>query len=69
MLRPRSEERTGHSYRLHPLAAKYETPEAMEAAFRAALARIQAGDLPNLKLPTYHQAPPAPTGRPKLQVA
>lgn len=41
----------------------------MEAAFRAALARIQAGDLPNLKLPTYHQAPPTPTGRPKLQVA
>ncbi|MFE9636737.1 hypothetical protein [Streptomyces sp. NPDC006463] len=48
---------------------KYETPEAMEAAFRTALVRIQAGDLPNLKLPTYHQAPPAPTGRPKLQVA
>ncbi|MET9607290.1 hypothetical protein ABZZ17_19770 [Streptomyces sp. NPDC006512] len=69
VLRPRSEERNGNSYRLHPLAAKYESPEAMEAAFRAALARIQAGDLPNLKLPTYQQAPPAPTGRPKLQVA
>ncbi|MFD3808173.1 hypothetical protein ACFWTC_32335 [Streptomyces sp. NPDC058619] len=69
VLRPRSEERNGNSYRLHPLAAKYETPEAMEAAFRDALARIQAGDLPNLKLPAYHQAPPAVTGRPKLQVA
>ncbi|MFJ6501405.1 hypothetical protein OG280_40850 (plasmid) [Streptomyces virginiae] len=69
VLRPRSEERNGNSYRLHPLAAKYESPEAMEAAFRAALARIQAGDLPNLKLPTYQQAPPARAGRPKLQVA
>ncbi|MFJ6785897.1 hypothetical protein [Streptomyces yangpuensis] len=69
VLRPRSEERNGNSYRLHPLAAKYETPEAMEAAFRDALVRIQDGDLPNLKLPTYRQAPPAPTGRPKLQVA
>ncbi|MER5773732.1 hypothetical protein ABT144_05405 [Streptomyces sp. NPDC002039] len=54
---------------MHPLAARYESPEMMEAAFRTALVRIQAGDLPNLKLPTYHQAPPAPTGRPKLQVA
>ncbi|MGW6877739.1 hypothetical protein ACWGVR_10540 [Streptomyces xanthophaeus] len=69
VLRPRSEERNGNSYRLHPLAAKYESPENMEAAFRAALIRIQSGDLPNLKLPTYHQAPPAPTGKPKLQVA
>ncbi|MEV6576484.1 hypothetical protein [Streptomyces sp. NPDC051577] len=69
VLRPRSEERNGNSYRLHPLAAKYESPEMMEAAFRTALVRIQAGDLPNLKLPTHHQAPPAPTGRPKLQVA
>ncbi|MFE3579848.1 hypothetical protein [Streptomyces vinaceus] len=69
VLRPRSEERNGNSYRLHPLAAKYESPEAMEAAFRATLVRIQDGELPNLKLPTYHQAPPAPTGRPKLQVA
>ncbi|MCX4546586.1 hypothetical protein [Streptomyces sp. NBC_01565] len=54
---------------LQYLVSRYETPESMEAAFRAALARIQAGDLPNLKLPTYHQAPPTPTGRPKLQVA
>ncbi|MEU6867016.1 hypothetical protein ABZ924_27800 [Streptomyces sp. NPDC046876] len=69
VLRPCSEERNGNSYWLHPLAAKYETPEAMEAAFRAALVRIQAGELPNMKLPTYHQAPPAPKGRPKLQVA
>ncbi|MFJ4776374.1 hypothetical protein [Streptomyces sp. NPDC088762] len=26
MLRPRSEERNGNSYRLHQLAAKYESP-------------------------------------------
>ncbi|MFK0202426.1 hypothetical protein [Streptomyces lavendulae] len=70
VLRPRSEERNGNSYRLHPLAAKYESPQDMEAAFRAALVRIQAGDLPNLKLPTYQQAPPArKQGRAKLQVA
>ncbi|WP_326594247.1 hypothetical protein [Streptomyces sp. NBC_01294] len=69
VLRPRTEERNGNSYRLHPLAAKYESHDAMEAAFRDTLVRIQTGDLPNLKLPTYHQAPPAPTGRPKLQVA
>ncbi len=41
----------------------------MEAAFLDALPRIQAGDLPDLKLPTCHRTPPAPTGRPKLQVA
>ncbi|MEV6682280.1 hypothetical protein AB0N09_36280 [Streptomyces erythrochromogenes] len=69
VLRPRSEERNGNSYRLHPLAAKYESPESMEASFRDALVRIQAGDLPNLKLPAYRRTPPTPTGRPKLQVA
>ncbi|MCB5165642.1 hypothetical protein LG634_12455 [Streptomyces bambusae] len=70
VLRPRSEERNGNSYRLHPLAAKYETPEVMDEAFRAALDRIRAGDLPSLRLPAYQQAPPAPTGRrPKLQIA
>ncbi|MGW1764045.1 hypothetical protein ACWCQL_08145 [Streptomyces sp. NPDC002073] len=70
VLRPRSGERRGNSYRLHPLAAKYESSEAMEAAFRTALARMQADDLPTLKLPTYRQAPPASTGRPaKLQLA
>ncbi|WP_331738051.1 hypothetical protein [Streptomyces sp. NBC_01276] len=69
VLRPRSGERNGNSYRLHPLAAKYESPQDMEAAFRATLVRIQAGDLPNLKLPAYQQTPPTPTGRPKLQVA
>ncbi|MFE2340222.1 hypothetical protein ACFXCR_11920 [Streptomyces sp. NPDC059431] len=69
VLRPRSGERNGNSYRLHPLAAKYETPEGMEAAFHDTLARIQAGDLPNLKLPAYSQAPPTTTGRPNLQVA
>ncbi|MEU8773507.1 hypothetical protein [Streptomyces sp. NPDC048606] len=41
----------------------------MEVAFRAAHVRIRAGSLPNLKSPTYRQAPPTPTsGRPRLQV-
>lgn len=68
VLRPRSEERNGNSYRLHPLAAKYESHEAMEAAFRQALRDIKAGELPNLRLPAYVIAPPA-EGRPNLQVA
>ncbi|MEV0414968.1 hypothetical protein AB0I68_30260 [Streptomyces sp. NPDC050448] len=48
VLSPRSGERNGNSCRLHPLAAKYEGPETMKAAFRAALVRIQAGGLPHL---------------------
>ncbi|RKS96963.1 hypothetical protein BX286_7150 [Streptomyces sp. 3211.6] len=69
VLRPRSGERNGNSYRLHPLAAKYENPQDMDAAFRVTLARIQAGELPNLRLPAYQQTPPSPQGPPKLQVA
>uniref|UniRef100_UPI003F496F80 hypothetical protein n=1 Tax=Streptomyces sp. CA-136453 TaxID=3240050 RepID=UPI003F496F80 len=69
VLRPRSEERTGNSYRLHPLAAKYDSEESMEDAFRNTLTRIKAGDLPNLKLPTYVQAPPTTPAPPKLRVA
>ncbi|MEV7415229.1 hypothetical protein [Streptomyces sp. NPDC089919] len=68
VLRPRNGGRNGNSYRLHPLAAKYQSPEDMDAAFREALTRIQAGELPNLKLPSYAQAPPAP-GAPRLHVA
>ena len=68
VLRPRGEERDGNSYRLHPLAAKYESHEAMEAAFRRALRDIKAGELPNLQLPAYVIAPPT-EGRPNLQVA
>ncbi|MET9396092.1 hypothetical protein [Kitasatospora sp. NPDC002965] len=70
VLRPPSEQRDGNSYRLHPLAAKYESHEAMEAAFREALTLIQAGRLPVLRLPSYQIAPPDPAGeKPQLRVA
>ncbi|MFJ7497297.1 hypothetical protein ACIQZB_40480 [Streptomyces sp. NPDC097727] len=68
VLRPSSDGRGGNSYRLHPLAAKYESHDDMEAAFRHTLQAIKAGDLPNLKLPSYVSAPPK-EGRPNLQVA
>lgn len=68
VLRPRSEGRQGSSYRLHPLVAKYESHESMEAAFRHTLVSMQSGDLPNLKLPSYVAAPPT-EGRPNLRVA
>lgn len=72
VLRPKNEEGSrgkGNSYRLHPLASKYESPQDMEAAFRAAIASIKAGDLPHLKLPSYRAVPPAAAGQPNLQVA
>ncbi|MFH8476562.1 hypothetical protein [Streptomyces sp. NPDC018000] len=68
VLRPSSDGRGGNSYRLHPLAAKYESHDDMEAAFRHTLQAIKAGELPNLKLPSYATAPPR-EGRPNLQVA
>ncbi|MFF2653534.1 hypothetical protein [Streptomyces sp. NPDC058045] len=68
VLRPPSEGRDGNSYRLHPLAAKYESHEVMEASFRKALRDIKAGDLPNLKLPSYAATPPS-EGTPKLRIA
>ncbi|MER6610791.1 hypothetical protein ABT282_34075 [Streptomyces sp. NPDC000927] len=68
VLRPSSDGRGGNSYRLHPFAAKYETPEDMEAAFRHTVQAIKAGDFPNLRLPAYVSAPPA-EGRPNLQIA
>ncbi|UXY33055.1 hypothetical protein [Streptomyces sp. HUAS TT20] len=69
VLRPRNEDGSkGNSYRLHPLAAKYASAEEMDAALRAAIAGIKAGDLPNLKLPAYASVPPA-QGHPDLQVA
>jgi hypothetical protein len=68
VLRPQYEGRQGNSYRLHPFAAKYESHEDMEAAIRAAVRSIKAGELPNVKLPSYASAPPA-QGRAKLQVA
>ncbi|WP_329583546.1 hypothetical protein [Streptomyces sp. NBC_01361] len=69
VLRPKNEDGgKGNSYRLHPLAAKYASPEDMEASFRQAIKSIKAGELPNLKLPSYASVPPA-EGRPNLQVA
>ncbi len=70
VLRPQGEQREGNSYRLHPLAARYESHESLEDSFRSALEQIRAGLLPNLKLPAYVIAPPAATGqKPNLQVA
>ncbi|MER5586535.1 hypothetical protein ABT090_33535 [Streptomyces asoensis] len=72
VLRPKNEDGNrgkGNSYRLHPLAAKYASNQDMETAFRAAIASIKAGDLPNLKLPAYRAVPPAADGRPNLQIA
>jgi hypothetical protein len=72
VLRPQNEDGNrgkGNSYRLHPLAAKYASPEDMETAFRAAIDSIKAGDLPNLKLPRYQTVPPSADAQPKLQVA
>lgn len=59
VLRPEAVERGGNQYRLHPFAAKYESREQMETAFRQATADVKAGDLPNLHLPPYVVAPPA----------
>ncbi|GGP80223.1 hypothetical protein [Streptomyces melanogenes] len=68
VLRPPAGGRHGNSYRLHPLAAKYQSTQDMETAFRQALTDIKNGDLPNLRLPAYTTAPPA-AGRPSLHVA
>ncbi|MEV7123751.1 hypothetical protein [Kitasatospora griseola] len=70
VLRPQGEQRDGNRYRLHPCAAKYESAEALEDAFREALALMKARKLPALRLPTYQIAPPpAGTERPDLRVA
>ncbi|MFD8079511.1 hypothetical protein ACFV3E_43650 [Streptomyces sp. NPDC059718] len=70
VLRPyRGDGRGGNSYRLHPLAAKYESHDSMVAAFRHALNQIAAGDMPNLRLPQYSSVPPAEGRNPGLHVA
>ncbi|MGW4815206.1 hypothetical protein ACWEPB_26675 [Kitasatospora cineracea] len=67
VLRPPGDQRDGNSYTLHPFAARYTSSEAMEDAFRQALADIKSGELPNLLLPSYTSAPPAPSdGKPNL---
>ncbi|MGW2082617.1 hypothetical protein ACWCOW_37915 [Streptomyces sp. NPDC001939] len=69
VIRPEGGERKGNSYRLHPLAAKYQSHDDLVKAFRQAVAEIKAGTLPSLSLPRYTVAPPAEgTGR-NLQVA
>lgn len=60
---------TRNSYRLHPLAARYESAEEMDKAFRQALADITADKLPNLRLPRYVAAPPPPEAANPLRVA
>ncbi|MEV6676373.1 hypothetical protein AB0N09_05810 [Streptomyces erythrochromogenes] len=58
----------GNTYCLHPLAAKYESSEAMEAGWRQALLDMKAGRLVGLNLPEYQTVPPA-EGSPDLRVA
>ncbi|WP_189852410.1 hypothetical protein [Streptomyces omiyaensis] len=66
VLRGRSEERGGNRYRLHPLAAKYDSIESMNAAFAQALEDMRAGRLAMLDIPEYQTAPPA-EGPPQLR--
>ncbi|MET9657249.1 hypothetical protein [Streptomyces sp. NPDC006510] len=68
VLRSRAEGRGGNRYRLHPLAAKYESVTEMEAAFACALEEMKSGKLPTIQLPEYRAAPPA-EGRPDLRIA
>ncbi|MEV0604646.1 hypothetical protein AB0I82_35850 [Streptomyces sp. NPDC050315] len=69
VLRTDSEKRGGNSYYVHPLAAKYESFEAMEAAIAKALHEMKAGRLARLRVPMYDAAPPRPEGGPVLRVA
>ncbi|MFD0352938.1 hypothetical protein ACFVHW_04200 [Streptomyces sp. NPDC127110] len=67
VLRPESESgRKGNSYRLHPLAAKYSSIEAMQAVWKQALHDMQAGVLAAINLPEYKIAPPAEGDLPRL---
>ncbi|WP_432088478.1 hypothetical protein [Streptomyces sp. bgisy095] len=68
VLRPQGEKREGNSYRLHPLAAAYDSIDAMHEAFQQAVKDMGNGDLPVLNLPEYQSAPPA-EGRPELRIA
>ncbi|MFJ8871196.1 hypothetical protein ACIRD6_36265 [Streptomyces sp. NPDC102473] len=68
VLRSRAEERGGNRYRLHPLAAKYETVQDMEAAFASALKDMKSGKLPSINLPEYRSVPPT-DGRADLRIA
>ncbi|MFF3731025.1 hypothetical protein ACFYXM_12045 [Streptomyces sp. NPDC002476] len=63
--------RRGNRYRLHPLAVRYDSDEAMKAAVAQAFVDMKAGRLPGLQLPEYKTAPPAAGGQtgPKLRIA
>ncbi|MFC8953675.1 hypothetical protein ACFT8P_13735 [Streptomyces sp. NPDC057101] len=62
------EGRGGNRYKLHPLAATYDSIESMTAAFAQALEDMRAGRLAPLNLPEYQTVPPA-EGRPELRIA
>ncbi|MFE5595449.1 hypothetical protein [Streptomyces sp. NPDC056549] len=69
VLRTKAEERGGNRYRLHPLAAKYDNIESMEAAFAHALEEMKAGRLPAINIPEYKVVPPDEGHRPELRIA
>ncbi|MFE8941041.1 hypothetical protein ACFYNX_26605 [Streptomyces sp. NPDC007872] len=58
----------GNTYCLHPLAAKYESMDALEAGWHQALLDMRAGRLVGLNLPEYQTVPPD-EGNPRLRVA
>ncbi|MEW1699330.1 MULTISPECIES: hypothetical protein [unclassified Streptomyces] len=63
---PSERSKRANSYSLHPLAARYESAEAMDDAFAQALDDMRSGHLPPLQLPEYQTAPPT-QGTPKLR--
>ncbi|MEV7420546.1 hypothetical protein [Streptomyces sp. NPDC089919] len=56
---PSERSQRANSYCLHPLAARYESSEAMDEAFALALQDMREGKLPPLQLPEYQAVPPA----------
>ncbi|MER5966827.1 hypothetical protein [Streptomyces sp. NPDC002057] len=69
VLRSKAEEgRGGNRYKLHPLAATYDSIDSMTAAFAQALEDMRAGRLATLNLPEYRAVPPV-EGRPELRIA
>ncbi|MFB6985588.1 hypothetical protein [Streptomyces sp. NPDC056304] len=65
---PSERSKRANSYSLHPLAARYESAQAMDEAFAQALVDMKAGRLVPLKLPEYQTVPPT-QGTPVLRVA
>ncbi|MGW7003694.1 hypothetical protein ACWGCW_12900 [Streptomyces sp. NPDC054933] len=54
-------------YELHPFIAEYPDDHAMQEAFSNTLARIDAGDLPDIAAPEYDVQPPKKIAAPTLQ--